>query len=380
MPKLLSDAEVIERVFRHIDNKTTDRGDDVWREPVENYRSQERFAAELRMLRRLPVPFCPSAALPDAGSYIARTAAGTPLIVVRGQDGVVRAFRNACRHRGRQLAEGNGCTKAFVCGYHGWAYRLDGRLQHIPHDEGFPHVDRETHGLVPVTAEERGGLVFVTQEERIADGALSELPELFAKNQEIFYRNEGVEEFNWKLNMEAAMEGYHIRATHTETFYPYGFDNLNVVETFGANSRITFPFRRIEDLRELPAKERRIDGMVTYAYLLFPNILIAVLSSHTVMSIAEPLSPSRTRLIAYGLTNRDSDGSAEAIERAERDADFVKNFGATEDIAATRSIQAGLASEANTHFTYGYFEKAIVHYHKTMTEILDKLEAGRSGT
>ncbi len=379
MAKLLSDAEVIERVFQHIDQKTTDLGDEVWREPVENYRSRARFDAELRMLKHLPVPFCPSAALPESGSYVARESAGTPLIVVRGQDGVVRAFRNACRHRGRQLAEGSGCTRAFVCGYHGWAYRLDGRLQHIPHAEGFPNVDREAHGLVPVTAEERGGVVFVTQEAPVSDGALDEFPDLFAANQQVFYRNEGVEEFNWKLNMEAAMEGYHIKPTHTETFYPYGFDNLNVVETFGANSRVTFPFRRIEDLRRLPAEERRIDGMVTYAYLLFPNILIAVLSSHTVMSIAEPLSPSRTRLIAYGLTNRDSDGSPEALERAERDADFVKNLGATEDIAATRSIQAGLASEANTHFTYGYFEKAIVHYHKTMDALLDKLEAGHAG-
>ncbi len=137
MVNLLSDAEVIERVFQHIDNKTTDLGDEVWREPVENYRSDMRFSAELAMFRRLPVPFCPSAALPEAGSYVARTAAGTPLVVVRGQDGVVRGFRNACRHRGRQLANGSGCMKAFVCRYHGWAYRLDGRLQHIPHEQGF---------------------------------------------------------------------------------------------------------------------------------------------------------------------------------------------------------------------------------------------------
>ena len=380
MASLLNDAEVIERVFQHIDHKTTDLGDEVWREPIENYRSEARFATELTMLRRLPVPFCPSAALPEAGSYVARTAAGTPLVVVRGHDGVVRAFRNACRHRGRQLANGSGCTKAFVCGYHGWAYRLDGRLQYVPHADGFPHVDKKNHGLVSVTAEECSGLVFVTQEDPISDGALRELPELFASNQSVFYSNEIVEDFNWKLNMEAAMEGYHIRATHKETFYPYGYDNLNVVEIFGANSRITFPFQRIEELRELPAAERKIDGMVTYAYLLFPNILVAVLSNHTVLSIAEPESPSRTRLIAYRLTSRHSDGSAADLERAKRDADFVANLGAAEDLATTRSIQASLSSEANTHFTYGYFEKAIVHFHKTMAETLGKLDTSRVPT
>ena len=121
---LLSEQAVIERVFNHIDNKTTDLGDTVWREPAEHYHSQQRFDAEIAMLKRLPVAFCPSAAMPDKGSYIARQAAGTPLLVVRGLDGTVRAFINACRHRGRQVAKGSGCSRAFVCTYHAWTYNL----------------------------------------------------------------------------------------------------------------------------------------------------------------------------------------------------------------------------------------------------------------
>lgn len=376
MTKLLSDAQVIERVFHHIDNKTTDRGDEVWREPTENYRSKERFAVEMAVLRRLPLPYCPSAALPETGSFIARTAAGTPLVVARGQDGVVRAFRNACRHRGRQLAEGSGCTRSFVCGYHGWAYRLDGCLQHIPHEEGFPQVDKSQFGLMEVQAEERGGIVFVTQEKAISDGALTELPEMFTDSQVLFDTREVDEEFNWKLNMEAAMEGYHIKPTHKETFYPYGYDNLNVVENFGFNSRVTFPFQRIEELRNVPDAERDIAGMVTYANILFPNVLIAVLSNHTVMSISEPLSPSRTHLINYRLTNRHYDGSETHLETAKYDAAFVAETGAAEDLETTRSIQAGLNSNANTYFTYGYYEKAIVHFHKNLTELIQMIEEG----
>jgi nitrite reductase/ring-hydroxylating ferredoxin subunit len=376
MTKLLSDAQVIERVFQHIDNKTTDRGDEVWREPTENYRSEERFAVEMAMLRRLPLPYCPSAALPETGSFIARTAAGTPLVVARGQDGVVRAFRNACRHRGRQLAEGSGCTRSFVCGYHGWAYRLDGCLQHIPHEEGFPQVDKSQFGLMEVQAEERGGIIFVTQEKAISDGALTELPEMLSDSQTLFDTREVDEEFNWKLNMEAAMEGYHIKPTHKETFYPYGYDNLNVVEKFGCNSRVTFPFRRIEELRDVPDAERDIAGMVTYAHTIFPNVLIAVLSNHTVMSISEPLSPSRTHLINYRLTNRHYDGSEAHLDAAKYDAAFVAETGAAEDLETTRSIQAGLNSNANTHFTYGYYEKAIVHFHKNLAEMIRKIEQG----
>ncbi len=161
---LLDDRAVAERVLAHVRDETTDRADEVWLEPVASYRSEERFRSEIEtVLRRTPTAFCPSAALPETGSYIARQAAGTPLLVVRGEDGTVRAFRNACRHRGTEVTTGSGCTKAFVCPYHGWAYELDGRLKHIPHADGFPGLDEKTHGLVPVRAVERLGLVFLTQ-------------------------------------------------------------------------------------------------------------------------------------------------------------------------------------------------------------------------
>src|SRR5215813_1498448 len=115
MTTAMDDQSVAQRVLDHIANGTTDTGDSVWREPVANYRSPDRLQVELAILRRAPTPFCPSAALPEAGSFVAREAAGVPLVVVRGTDGVVRAFRNACRHRGMQVATGSGCTRAFTC-------------------------------------------------------------------------------------------------------------------------------------------------------------------------------------------------------------------------------------------------------------------------
>ena len=163
MSNLLSDIEVIDRVLDHIDHNSTDLGEETWYEPTKNYTCPERFKAEMELFRRIPLPFCPSAAVAKPGDYVARDAAGVPIIAVRGEDGVVRAFRNACRHRGMKLADGNGCAKALVCGYHGWVYKLDGSLDYIPDAYGFPDLDPEKHGLVPVTAEERFGLVFVTQ-------------------------------------------------------------------------------------------------------------------------------------------------------------------------------------------------------------------------
>lgn len=91
MTAFMCDQDVAQRVLEHIANGTTDAGEGLWREPVQNYVCPRRFADEMqRVLRRYPIPFCPSAALPTAGSYVARSAAGIPLVVVRGEDGVVR--------------------------------------------------------------------------------------------------------------------------------------------------------------------------------------------------------------------------------------------------------------------------------------------------
>ena len=246
MPDFMDDQAVAERVLSHVRDGTTDEGDEVWREPVENYRSEERLRRELALLRRLPVPFCPSAALRKPGSYVAREAAGVPLLAVRGRDGKVRAFRNACRHRGAEVASGMGCANAFVCPYHGWTYRLDGRLAGVPHEHGFPEFDKSAHGLVPVLAQERSGIVFITQSGQSSEQDPGEgLPDLITADQDLIATHDNEAEFNWKVSLEGSIEGYHIRFGHPETFYPYGYDNLNVVEHCGRNSRVTFPFRRI---------------------------------------------------------------------------------------------------------------------------------------
>ncbi len=372
MGMILNDSEVIERVFSHIDNKTTDLGERVWREPVENYQSEERFQAEIDMLRRLPVPFCPSAALPKVGSFVARTAALTPLVVVRGEDNVVRAFRNSCRHRGMAVADGTGCSRAFVCPYHAWTYGLDGALKFIPGQEGFPGVELAEHGLIEVKAEERNGLVFVTQEAPLSTGAMAALPDMLHPDQDLFDQTEITDEANWKLIAETSMEGYHIKSLHNRTFYPYGLDNITVVENFGPNSRIIFPFRRINKLRDIPKENRHINGMATYVYQLFPNCHVSMLSNHTQLIVLEPISPTETKSIVYRMRNLKSDGTPVELDVAKRDAEFVKSSGIEEDRVAARAIQLGIQSQGNTHFTFGHFEKAIVHFHEMVDEHLAK--------
>jgi choline monooxygenase len=373
-----SDAELLDHILTHIDNGTTDLGDDDWYEPVENYSSQARFDAERRLMRRLPVPFCPVAALPEPGSYVARTSAGVPIVVVRGLDGTIRAFRNACRHRGMQLAEGAGCAKVFRCNYHGWAYRLDGRLEYVPHEHGFPDLDKDRHGLVPVHAVEiQSGLVFVTQDEPVGLGALESLPDLLTDDQVLFDSDESVDDINWKLTAEGTLEGYHIKPTHPESFFPYGYDNLNVIEMQGPNSRVCFPFRRIEKLRDAPRENLSLDRMVTLVNRVFPFASVTRLSQHYSISLSEPESPTRTRYFNYKLTLPMPDGNApteEVLARAKKDVAFLADTGNKEDAKVVSDIQAAIGSGANTHYMFGRFESAIGHMHRNLARYLKQLD------
>ena len=373
-----NDAELLDHILNHIDNGTTDLGNEEWLEPVENYASQARFDAEQRLMRRLPIPFCPVAALPEPGSYIARQSAGVPIVVVRDEQGTIRAFRNACRHRGMQLAEGTGCTKIFRCNYHGWAYRLDGRLEYVPHEHGFPDLDKRRNGLVPVhSIDIQSGLVFVTQDEPVGLGALESLPELLTEDQVIFESQEKVEEANWKLTAEGTLEGYHIKPTHPESFFPYGYDNLNVVEMQGPNSRVCYPFRRIEKLRDAPRENLSLDRMVTLVNRIFPFTSVTRLAQHYGVSFAEPESPTRTRYFNYRLTLPTVDGlepSEEALARAKKDVAFLSDTGDKEDAKVVSDIQAAIGSGANTHYRFGRFESAIGHLHRNLARYLARLE------
>tara|TARA_X000000368_G_scaffold292351_2_gene232448 strand:- start:1321 stop:2472 length:1152 start_codon:yes stop_codon:yes gene_type:complete len=368
----LNESDAIERIFNHIDNGTTDLGDTVWKEPVSNYYSKERFDAEISLLRRSPIPYCPSAALPDNGSFIARTASGTPLLVVRGEDGVVRAFINACKHRGMKVADGSGCKKkAFVCPYHAWAYDLNGKLKNIPGQEAFPEIDINDTGLSEISAIEKGGIVYVTQEGEIAEHMLKNAIDFFEPDQKMFSYNEVVDEANWKLLTETLLEGYHIKSLHKDTFYPFGLDNINLVETSGPNSRVIFPFKRIETIRHMNPSERRLNGVATSVFHLFPNASISILSKHSSLTIMEPLSPSSVKIINYLVYNSKINGKDISLEEAKKDAKFVNESGQNEDREAARAIQETVTTSANSHLTFGFFEKAIVNFHQHLTSKLN---------
>ncbi|MGQ0465127.1 MAG: aromatic ring-hydroxylating oxygenase subunit alpha [Sporichthyaceae bacterium] len=354
----LSERDLVARLLGHIDAGTTDLGPKVGRVPVEHYRDPARFAAELALLRRVPAAFCASAALPRTGSYQARTAAGVPLLVVRGRDGTVRAFRNSCGHRGTALADGTGCASAFVCPFHGWTYALDGSLAKVPHADGFADVDLAERRLPEVACRESSGLVWVDQDGPGTFEGIESLTGLTSDQILVGQRSFPVAT-NWKVLVEGFLEGYHIRSTHPTTFLPFGYDNVTALEQYGPHSRITFPFQRIEELRDQPPEFWHSEGVTTVVEHLFPNAVIPHLSSHRAVIVIEPVDVGLSQMQIAQFTTPAADGSVPTS--AQRDIEFVE-LGLAEDRAMALEVQRGLAARSGD-VVFARYESALTHFH-----------------
>ncbi len=387
------DVQIVRRVLAHIDAGTTDEGE-AWREPVENYLEPDRFADELRMLRSFPSVFIPSAAIPDPGDHVDRVCFGTPLFAVRGNDRRARVFRNACRHRGMTLVEGAGCAHALVCRYHGWTYRLDGSLAHVPHEDAFPDLDVPTRGLVEVTSVEADGFIVIGELEpavaqsslhACAQDAMTALTDGSAWRSKLLPADRliasesVVRPINWKVLIEQFGEGYHIRSTHRETFYPLQYDDLTVVETFGPNSRITFPYRNIERLRSRPESVWTTKQRMTFVYQLFPNVMLATFPDQVVVIVVDPIDVGHSQVTTYFLATAESAEAALIAAGRQGEAGSGPSLlarGAVEDNEMSAGVQRGLQAGANAFVEFGRHESAIGHFHGALNQRLALLARG----
>ena len=130
------------------------------------YHDPEFFEAEKKaFLRAAPQIVCHESDIPKPGDWQVLEYLGESVIVIRGDEGEVRAFSNVCRHRGSKLVDGNaGCAKVLTCPYHAWSYARDGRLVGVPHRKEYPGLQTEKLGLFPVSLENWRGFLFITLE------------------------------------------------------------------------------------------------------------------------------------------------------------------------------------------------------------------------
>jgi choline monooxygenase len=372
------DVDIARRILAHIDAGTTDEGT-AWREPVGNYLDPTRFADELEIMRSYPSVYLPSAALPNPGDHAERVSFGVPLFAVRGRDGRARVFRNACRHRGMALVEGPGCAQALVCRYHGWTYRLDGTLSHVPHADAFPDLDMPARGLVEVDSREVDGLIVVgplrtpgPQAESamaaLADG--SPWRDKLLPATRLVAVRPALRAMNWKVLVEQFLEGYHIRTTHKDTFYPIQYDDLNIVETFGPNTRITFPYKNIERLRDRPESAWEVGHRVTYVYHLFPNVMVATFPNQVLVITVDPIDIDHTTVTIYAMVTPEVIQRASADPETSQGARNLLNEGGIEDNEMSEGVQRGLHAGANTFVEFGTHESAIGRFHATLDDRL----------
>ncbi len=192
------------------------------------YVSPEQFAAERETLfRKIWMPVARVEELPEPGSFLRREIPplATEAVLVRGKDGVIRAFYNACPHRGVALVrECKGRTGLFVCPYHAWSFGTDGKLKGLPGAEDFPQVDKAATGLTPIHADIWNGFVFLNfdaePEQSLADylgdfaTSFGDLP--FENYPDVIEIVQDIDA-NWKTLVDASNEGYHVNVLHRHT-------------------------------------------------------------------------------------------------------------------------------------------------------------------
>jgi phenylpropionate dioxygenase-like ring-hydroxylating dioxygenase large terminal subunit len=216
--------------------------------PVDRYTTREWHLLEREHLwRKVWQMACREEHLPEVGSYIVYDIAGDSYLVARTRDGI-KAYVNACLHRGRALKDYDGRCSEFRCSFHGFTWRLDGSLRTLPAPAEFPQVkvDDPAWNLPEAKVGCWGGFVFINPDpnaESLAD-FLGDLPKHFAGwDFEHRYLEAHVSKklrCNWKVAQEAFDEGLHLGATHPQSA-PYVGDSNSAVDIYGNWARQISP-------------------------------------------------------------------------------------------------------------------------------------------
>jgi choline monooxygenase len=294
------------------------------------------------------------------GSYFGCEIAGEPVLVVRGQDGCLRAFSNVCRHRGSLLAEGPGhCAgggAVIRCPYHGWTYALDGSLFGQPEFEGVEDWDRSKVCLPRFQVAEWGPFVFVNQDPDAPplEEVLGAIPAEIARigcaidRLRFSYRRDYTIACNWKVYVDNYLEGYHLPAAHPGLFRVLDYAQYRVEEHGYYSSQI--------------APIRGSNQRALY-YWLFPNFMLNVYPDNLSSNLIVPMGPDRT-LTVFEWFAESEDGVKQAT------IDFSDEI-QREDIRICESVQRGLRSR---HYNQGRFsvkrENGVHHFHGLLDEFL----------
>ncbi len=295
--------------------------------------------------------------LPEKGSYITASAGSQSLIVIRGKDDELRAFRNVCRHRGRRLlGDAAGCARAIRCAYHGWTYALDGSLLGAPELRGFPGgLDRPRLGLHGAGVEVLCGLVFVNLDPEATPLAelVGDLPQRLERYDipSLVRADGGNDTFqgaNWKVIADNYLEGYHVPIAHPGLMRLLDYERYipDIAENF-----VWFE----APMREKPSENRterlyqrlvRPMGKLTDAdrdvwryVFIYPNTALDLYPDQVGYWQINPVGPNRSR-DQFALLRPREEGLRDRLIR--RLNDRVNDLVNDEDVELVEAVQRGL--------------------------------------
>ena len=296
--------------------------------PAWSFFSPEMLELEKEMLfRRHWQVVCHASDIPEPGDFITLDMVGERALVIRGRDGVIRAFHNLCRHRGaRVVAEPSGtCKSAIICPFHGWAYNLDGTLRGVARPESLPRFDPVEMGLKPVEMDIWQGFVFV----RFQPGPQPPMREIMARfdGEVAQYALESLrpsgdgfhtEEIaaNWKCVRDVDNEGYHVPMAHPglqDLYGPSYFDEpfqhgtSRSFASFREGGGRLWSVRAYKSVLEPPARLDEDHKTAWLYYGVFPNFVFGLYPDSVIFYQEYPLANGRTvqRSAAYRYAGED---------------------------------------------------------------------------
>jgi choline monooxygenase len=295
------------------------------------------------------------------GSFLTTEVAGRPILVVRDQEDVLRAFLNVCRHRAAPLlTEPCGNVTKLRCRYHGWTYDLAGRLRGTPEFDGVADFRREDNGLRQIEVESWGPLVAVRIAPNDATFAqhLTPMPERTTAGLaglEFAERREYALACNWKVYVDNYLDGgYHVNTVHPGLAGMLDYSQYRT-ETFAHSSVQTSP---------LTTASGSVRAGVAQYWYVFPNFMLNLYDGVMDTNLALPLGHDRCRVVFdFYFARGGADFRAQSIATAHQIQE--------EDLGICEEVQRGLASGA---FDTGRFsvkrEAAGYHFHQMLARCL----------
>jgi choline monooxygenase len=274
--------------------------------------------------------------LAGAGDHVVCTVAGVPVLIVRGADGVLRAFHNVCRHRAGPLAtaSGRGAT-TLRCRYHGWTYDLEGRLRAAPEMDGAAGFDPGAIALTAAAFREWQGLVFVTLSgeappfETVLGGIAERIAPVSLGAMSFHRRVEYELGCNWKVYVDNYLEGYHLPHVHPglSKLLDYRAYTTELAEWWSLQHS---PLRDAEDIYGR--------GTAWY-FFVYPNLMLNIMPDRLQTNLVTPLGVDRCRVVF------DYFYSGQGVALADEDQPFSDEI-QREDIEICERVQQGLRSRS----------------------------------